>query len=971
MSNRPEEINKLIEYVKTTPEKSIDFPKFIRFETPSLVMDFDETFNFLNRAINPKTMVNQIYAFYATRCDLILKRDHNKNPRQAYDYFIEKFGTVDRIRNYSKEEFDEIFKGFNQVTLRPLDEISNIEKDILNFSELLFENFNVDMQYDFILNSMQNINGFMKSFDDTYSFLTEDSKEKILKSLSKILRKGDFLKSLFNLLCLLYFKNGHDILLENHFIYYDFSSRLKLNSYQKVVLIDPSPLFIKKWLRDSYLSEIDLILVFTDTRDYQFFETYLSRKQNIFCFDLNSFYSEFQNLNLNDVPVNVLLFGNHFNSNGLKENILIHLEKYLDSELLSISVLDSDSNIESSVGYCGKVLNSFLSLEKVSLLPARIYDTSNKQRKMFVHFSKQHSEGFNVVHYSLNKKGTIQALVPSVQTYHFDSFNFEENNIRSIVNNSNKNLDRKTNRIRNKAKLFKFSEEIYFYYTSSFDEKNNSYRIGTYAIEPVFNEDGERLIGTKYKIPTTLKRSRLKNEMDVEEWLACEYPYENIKSEEKDMTSIQSEVIQVYKPFYKNKKISLRSFVYLYPELLTQYGENQINLLKDVVQTSIGDMCGEDIYFNLLNEILNMLGDSYNNHQVRALISSVIDLEIKKGHAKVNQIKQDVAEERKSTDKAFLQSREHLTIKYLSQSENIKLYKKLSKKCYSNFQYLAALIKLVTGLESNVVCALKWRDLCAFEDYNEDGKLCHLIIQRQLTNDGSEYHSFARRESYRKIPLSDSLAEILINVKENKKINDGLIDEQINDLPIIEGNDAIVNGICRVMSPNKLSVFSNKLVKQLRAGYDLTTLIPDSKKGTIETDFLNYGGDIFKSNFRHYALYKANFDIGEIDYLLGKQSETTFSRNYCDYGNDAAQLILKNKQDRFMTCFKEKQEICSRVHIMDHVHNGFKSKKNSTGLNEMILTLKAKPGTTELFVSSENGVDIEINRLEGTFDDNI
>lgn len=105
--------------------------------------------------------------------------------------------------------------------------------------------------------------------------------------------------------------------------------------------------------------------------------------------------------------------------------------------------------------------------------------------------------------------------------------------------------------------------------------------------------------------------------------------------------------------------------------------------------------------------------------------------------------------------------------------------------------------------------------------------------------------------------------------------------EYIND-SFIFADAATLN---KVLSPVKLRKENRKLIKKLNIPAVIIP-IPDNSKGTIETNLAYYPGDIFRTNFDYYARHTGKFELGEIEYFLGLQPSTTFSRNYCDYAND-------------------------------------------------------------------------------------
>lgn len=74
-------------------------------------------------------------------------------------------------------------------------------------------------------------------------------------------------------------------------------------------------------------------------------------------------------------------------------------------------------------------------------------------------------------------------------------------------------------------------------------------------------------------------------------------------------------------------------------------------------------------------------------------------------------------------------------------------------------------------------------------------------------------------------------------------------------------------------------------------------VFPIDKNTTVEIERDFYGRDPLRETWRHHAVKHGGFELGEINYLLGLQQQDTFSRHYCDFGNDLYQFRLMKKQN--------------------------------------------------------------------------
>ena len=958
----------LVDYIKNNSSESIDLERYLRFENYGLILDLDalpkEVFTW-----NPKMLVNTIFVMLAVKTKFEADRPRIKEEGTLYKWFQENYENLisqNRMNDFSEEEFNQFYRCFCSYSLAPLKE-EDIKNNVHTFSKFLVDNFKIDEIYSILAELLLDPEDFLNR--RIYDLFDGDLIQTFQKQIIKVMRGSNLSSALFQTMSSVYLKKQKEHLIENHILYYLFTSKLDCfndSDYEGAVLLDASPFFIRKWMMDSKVQKAHALFVFTNENLAKFWNKQLSSRMNID----SVFYSDIDELltKYSDLNNHIFVFGNHILDEGIKEFLINRLLS--EFPFVSYSVYDYDQNIFDELNI--KQILKANDLSEIHLLPSGLNNVKRRQRSCLLEFSSGNQQRkFGVTHYTLLKDGAYQKLSPRIyskyltQEYFFGS----KESIRKIFNESFGETTRKTKQTRNTAKLFKFTEEIYLYYTASYDKKNKSYRVGAYAAEPHLLKDGSIDTSIKVKIKETLKNSRQQSIEEIENWLNFEYPYSFKKGD--NPIDIRKEICSVYQPVYKNKPITLKTFVYFKTNFSSRYGENQMEILSVLCETMLGktlmDNISPTITNNILDDLYDSIDDENKRHQAKALLSDVIDHAIKDKNATKNLIKEEVIEESNIKDKAFYQSREHLTIKYFSQSENLKLYKHITKNIEKDSRYLGAYIKLVTGLESNIVCALQWKDFVLLQDYNVNKNKYQLIVRKQLLNDGSRFVGFSRKELYRKIPCNDVLTEILLNQREQVMLRTGVSSlEEINDFSIVGGSKSI--GDIKVVSPMNLSTFCGKLVKKLRKGYSLISEIPDSKKGTIETDFLSYGGDIYKSNYQHYGLYKASFNQGELDYLLGRKTDTPFARNYCDFGNDAAQLVLGVKQNRFMTIFikEEKQQTKFSRLIPDSEKNiKYISETSKSNVVNVIGTLSlTEEADFDITIENNYGFDLTISKIE-------
>ena len=124
----------------------------------------------------------------------------------------------------------------------------------------------------------------------------------------------------------------------------------------------------------------------------------------------------------------------------------------------------------------------------------------------------------------------------------------------------------------------------------------------------------------------------------------------------------------------------------------------------------------------------------------------------------------------------------------------------------------------------------------------------------------------------------------------------------------------------KALTPKALTVLCKDAIASLNLPEKIISL-PIENGEEKETDLHSYGGDFFRENFQHWAQNLCKLTADEIQYLLGLTPETTFGRYYCDYINDASQLIMQTKLNR----------LCS--YLSNHEHTVIRSfrKESITG----------------------------------------
>ena len=359
---------------------------------------------------------------------------------------------------------------------------------------------------------------------------------------------------------------------------------------------------------------------------------------------------------------------------------------------------------------------------------------------------------------------------------------------------------------------------------------------------------------------------------------------------------IQKEITHAY----KNQAISLKSFWYCNLAALEKISGFKRDLSERLLETPLADFMSDKAYsledytqvfdecfhketektqFNLwqqLNIILNYAGryDRFSPNPLREFMQR-----------KTEQAK-DIQDARRAMAKrSYEEKEEQLMLQYYE--ENWK----------NHPQLIGAIISFYTGMSTREILALDWSDVHEiFDDY------CQFWVHKKMiTLEEIRLFPDSERYSNRRVPIASALLKYLLAYKDYVKsilVAAEQFDEKLfKNMPIVFSKDGKFEKRC---SPDSL-------LKAKRAMEEAANIVPmDIGDGDRSTDINNYESDRFRSNFVYRMSQTCKMSQSELNYLLGKLPPTTFSKHYCDYANDFAQMLLCNKIDRW----KQPQSSC-------------------------------------------------------------
>ena len=340
--------------------------------------------------------------------------------------------------------------------------------------------------------------------------------------------------------------------------------------------------------------------------------------------------------------------------------------------------------------------------------------------------------------------------------------------------------------------------------------------------------------------------------------------------------------------------ITLKSFIYFHMEQIGDLPDAAVKAIKTFMSSEISgrllsDIDGETLTYQIANLSLSP-GIALN------AMNYVFDLARSEERIKQNPVTPLLDEYKDEQNKSLSDIRAAETKKFLYKDESKSLLR-FSTQHGMNASSISLQSQLYTSLEPNIVNALQWKDYRHMEvagiEFN-----C-FVVRKQLSNDGSRYLNFTKRESYRIVPLPNRLSAIIDRERERQLSEIAKGDEYyLSSCTIICGKHRIIDGQQMILAPSAQYAHNRKMIRKLDIEDDII-VVPDDRKGGIETNLAYYKGNVFKSNFRHWAVAKTGlFSDEECCYILGNKRPNTFSTNYCDYSHPLALLKLYLKMEK-------------------------------------------------------------------------
>jgi len=873
-------------YISSTDPRDLDIAGFMAHDDSFTVADLSGLSSFIYSDLPEQAKADFIISTREALKHQEENRIHKKNSQKdLYEKYIE-YASPDYV--LSKDKFDKYAKYINRIELEP-SELACNSKTVKAISGLR----NKDVSDENILNAYQKLCNLQTvTLTDLWPYIDEYT---LNDDPEYRLALTDFLKNIntkssdiLDFLCYLSIdETCNDYILENRFVLPRIVvAANNLDDSAPVVLFEPSMFFIRRWRYRYPTGNKKTVLIIQDEQYCSLLKTCLTADKNFIVKSVNEIDDIYGDPNL--APSVTAMFLNHDH----KEQVAAeYISKIIEmaSAHHRLCLFGADSQITSKSSQMYQLIPKD-SVYSIDLIPGGIQNATLPKRKVYLQADYGYCEKnlqIELKQLTLrNEHGESLSDKEFSTTIASEAFSDTPEKIRSIFREDSLNYFSKGTTQRTPAKTVQFSNEISIAYTVSGDGSISSpYRVAAHMLLP---PQGKK---KAQRIPGCSASTKLYDENDIENWVLNVFPNLSI-TVNRQKTSVQEKTIEVYIPILDKRSVSLKTFIYLHPELKTRLPKYAESILSDISSSSLGEYSLIKIsHFVLENYIEFSVASDITPRQYKSIFTSIFDYAIECNNCNINPAKSIVLNDNNDHE-GLDEVRDALTYKYLLIQQIEKMIKHALKLIAKGDHALgiAMILRIYTGLESNIVCGFVWRD------YITDG-VPSLWVHHQLRNDGTEYVPFTQRYYERKLPIIPFVKDILDKEMKRQLEVIALGDmKYLMNCSIVSGSDYVINGETRIMSPAKLNRKLRSLVKQFGLDPIMVTL-PDDNGGTVETNLAYYPSDIFKSNYWHYVV-KEHSDIedGVLSYFLGRTPPTTGDENYIDYGTEENRKVTRKFQ---------------------------------------------------------------------------
>ncbi len=757
----------------------------------------------------------------------------------------------------------------------------------------------------------------------------------------------------------------HSIPLENSIIFNMFRSQAYF-SKEKVLIVFPSPYFVKAWNEATSRTVKTHFIVENEGLKSLYNKAVLKRSPEFF--SLKEFTENVLQMYQYD---KVLIFENNVDLDELSQSWKTLMDMVLSLQESDVFVLEKDNSVHNSASVFQKVLNSQnTSIDDIVLFSEKLSVVDETSKKFLLHAStKEGSKQCQVAFYCCpfrrkqrerrykNTENEEQALfsIGKERLYmDFEHFHMVheitklKEGRQTLRHFYKEQIKNKTSvRSRNDVHFCKFSQEVLIQYTAS---------------EVCILKDPNLKYGLKYEkiIDKTVIRLPKKikdNTADIQHWLLNEYPFINTK-----ITKIRENASTYFREALVKQNLCFATFWYIYPELtetlIEKYGYGVSSFLKIFACSDMArNKQMDDITESELTAFLDsmMLELTLPMSEAKESLAFMFNVAIEKGHSRLNVFNlEEVGETKDLSSSNFSELIRSLKQKTASYMQLKVLFEAIKRKLKTNKnEGCALLFRFLTGLETSIVCALKWEDFV----YDSDFGFYYFCIYKRINATGKE-ENLPSLSSFRLYPCSPLLASRLVEKK--KALKEKLSDCDLDNRYILNDGDSEN----KPFSTSRLKILWDNLARNCKCKDLIVSSLTSSGKYK-DTNLASYSGDMAKENAKYWFKRACSLVPDEIRYLMGGVCQTTFYHNYCDLMNPASLYKLHLKLARLDAILLYDDVLIYKEGQIEN--DSFQHKFTLSGQKPMMLDLSFKANThiedITVEVQTKFGTEVLLSKL--------
>ena len=714
-------------------------------------------------------------------------------------------------------------------------------------------------------------------------------------------------------------ERDNDILLETGFIRDMFASIVKSSTAQgNLLIIFPSPFFIREWDFDDDLVDknVDFIIENNDYKEI-LIRHFTDSNYSTGVHDYFGFYTLEEWLALQDVK-----------EKSYSDVLVVEKEGFFYDKLttalkrqtgnIHVYALSTDSSFSQRGAFAYELgQGTTYKFDDVLLIPKGKVLDSTSAIKCFWSASKRMSDmdastkvlrAISIHNSIVLAPGSIEKV--DIEEFVHGSFSQKNKSVKSLRTFISEKLkETKNPKSRDNAVPLRFSRELTIWYSLS-QSTRDSAKVRPCVYFKTISRNGRASMQLKGTV-------RLCKEMypeAVKSYVRDVYPYEPFKKG-ADKIVPQNSVVEEYAESYIGHSVSLKTALFLHPEWkdsVTPTVWSQLVTLSndEMISFSTIDELSEDDYSDRIVAVFPGKRDSVISAIVIGL-SRIIQKAVEIGYATKNPVKELATKSGKS-ERAFLIMRHNLAKKTFTKKEYSTMYNDLLSRIKEvetgeKGILVGALIRLVTGIESNILCALTWDDFAYLEDFG----IYVFQLYRQIPSGGGKPKLLDDENDFRCIPCPPYLSRIILKWKELFLAR--YTEDNVSLIPILS-NPLDSKSVISHMRPYDLEGELQEMVGKLGLPKDIVTL-PNIDGEMKDSDINIFRGDIFRENFRYWALMHAGFTTDEVAYCLGNRPETIFAINYCDFLNEGSLFVLYLKFRRLESLLNQYDETVRHLYM--------------------------------------------------------